>query len=329
MSKKVLVRSSQELINDGYISYGWGKVDFSKYKNIEDLLESIKSIYGGYGRRRKQIQRFFELEKGDIVIVPLHKSIAIGKVIGNKKYISASIGRENVISVEFYKNDEGNILRISRDYLQKNLSSRLRVRMSNINLAGFSQEIDSLIEDISSNKNITINTKMSELNSNIENQFKKTLLSKMQQGKIYIQAGGAGLEQLVVELLEIEGYSNITIESKRKYTGKGDVDIIADKTEFHGEICLAIQVKDYKGQTGLQGLEQIKEAFDNGEAETTAIPMLITLGEVDNIRDRAEELNIKLMDGEAFIYWLYSNINKLSMETRFKLGIFDVPALLE
>lgn len=328
MCKIILVRSPQELVNKGYVGYGWSKVNFSNFSDVISLLDKIKKVYGGYGRRANQVKRFFGLEKDDIVIIPLNKSIAIGRVKGSKTYDKSYVKRENLVSVDFFRDKDNNVFRVSREYLTKKLSSRLRVRMSNISLNEFKEEINQLIDDIENQKNIAIDSRMSDKNMRLEESFKKQLLSNMRAGKIYIKAGGDGLEKLVIELLEIDGYT-AKIESKQKYSGKGDIDITAEKTEFHGQIHLAIQVKDYRGETGVNGLNQLKKAFENNEAETTAIPMLITLGEVKNIQNQAENLNIKLMDGEAFVDWLYLNINELSSKTRLSLGISDVPTLLE
>ena len=79
----VLVRSARELINQNQIGYGWENINFSIYSSDEDLIEDgFKKQGYNLGRKTKQIKRYFNLKKDDIVIVPVSGAIAIGIVKG-------------------------------------------------------------------------------------------------------------------------------------------------------------------------------------------------------------------------------------------------------
>ena len=59
------------------------------------------------------------------------------------------------------------------------------------------------------------------------------------------------------------------------------------------------------------------------------VQTLITTAEVSkDLKERAEGNNIKIMDGNDLIDWIFESLPSLSPATRSKLGISDVPTLL-
>ena len=49
----------------------------------------------------------------------------------------------------------------------------------------------------------------------------------------------------------------------------------------------------------------------------------------EEVREYGDENNIKVIDGEEFMKILYSNIFKLSPETKRKLKISSIPIIIE
>jgi len=144
----VLVRSPKELIEKGQIGYGW-EVDFSKYDNANSLIEDIDKKCG-IGRKRKQVERYFNLKENDIVIVPLSGAIVIAEVIGEKSFqLNPDIKfSENRVTVEYLSDKEGGVYYIPRKSLSTELQSRLKLRMSVASLNDFSEEIEKHVESL-------------------------------------------------------------------------------------------------------------------------------------------------------------------------------------
>lgn len=336
MSKKYyLIRSPSELLGDGLVGYGWQKVDFSRFSDtgINELLKEIKNIYGSYGRKKNQVQRFFNLKKGDVVVVPMHRSIAIGVVGGEKSYDTKGPNKgANRVSVEFIRNHDSSIRRISTrsNIITNALLSRLRLRQSNASINAFAEEIEQLISLDPAVNNIS--SALENKISDAEKAFKAKLLSNLRSGKnLWLQGGGDGFEKLICELLEVEGYST-QILSKKSNAGLGDIDIEAVRGDFFKEdaTTLAIQVKHHKGETSIKALEQVITAITSGEVDPGAIPMVITTATFNKKTwEKARENDITLIEGEQLVDWLYGNLSKLSSDIQLQLGVMQMPTLLE
>jgi restriction system protein len=325
MGNYVLVRSPSKLISEGQIGYGWSKVNFSEFSTSKDLLAHFKLKNLEIGRNRKQIVRYFNISEGDVVIVPLDKSIIIGFATGKKSYQAGIKHGENRLSVEFLKGPDNCIIKIPRSELPGNLSSRLKIRMSVVSLNEFKSEIERIISTARERGAAPANLHIEELNKAAEDAFKQKLLANIRQGKTYLKSGGRGLEELVLELVELEGYKGI-IAAKNALEGIADIDIEASRTDLFSSTKLLIQVKHHDGTTGVHGIKQL-EALDDDDEQV--LRWLVTTAEVSNeLRKRAENNNIKVMDGNELIKWVFESLPSLSPATRSKLGISDVPALL-
>jgi restriction system protein len=127
-----------------------------------------------------------------------------------------------------------------------------------------------------------------------------------------------------LELVELEGYKGI-IAAKNGLEGIADIDIEASRTDIFSSTKLLIQVKHHNWTTGIHGIKQL-EALDDDEQ---VLRWLITTAEVSNeLRERAESNNIRIMDGDELIDWIFECLPNLSPATRSKLGVSDVPTLL-
>ncbi len=332
MKKYYLMRSPSELVNKNRLGYGW-KVDFSQCASSKEILSQIKEAYPqGCGRKKKQIQRFFNLKKGDIVLVPQPRKVVIGLVLGDKFYDSnASSHGWNQVDVNFRK-DNGELRTVSTrsGVITNKLLSRLRVRCTNTSLDEFSSEIDNLINQTDTGS-FSIVEKYEQSESGKENEFKSQLLRNLRTGKTRLQGGGDGFEKLIYELLQVDGYSEIKISSKKSNEGTGDIDIEATKNlgSLLPPLKLCIQAKHHKGNTGHKAVDQLKIAKENKEAGENSILMVISTGSFhDDLRHYADESDIILKDGEDFVAWLCENISRLSTKKQLALGVSLTPTFI-
>ncbi|WP_173271156.1 hypothetical protein [Thiosulfatimonas sediminis] len=106
------------------------------------------------------------------------------------------------------------LIEVSRDQVEQSFSSRLKIRMSVVSLNEFADQIKTVQTELMAGNSYHFNSAISQKQLEQEEQFKQQLLSNLQSGKTYLKSGGIGLEQLVKELLLIEGYEKVTIEAK-------------------------------------------------------------------------------------------------------------------
>lgn len=328
--KVIMIRSPISVLEQDYIGYGWTKVDFSKYENAADVITKINEEYtNGIGRHSNSIKRFFNLVSGDIIVVPLSKAIAIG-IVNGKKSFDQDLGKVkacNLISVNFFRTNDGHILRIPRKSLTQGFESRLKIRKSNTNLNDFKEEITRIINSIESNGAYKQETYLLEKISEAEQKFKKDLLASITSGTTWLSAGGNGLEQLVKELLIIEGYT-AAIQPKNQSSGISDVDIIANRIDRFSESNLLIQVKHHSNISGSHGLKQLI-AFDDFEDMEYQKWFITTADMTDSSMNFASQNNIRVMVGPDFVDWVYENISDLPYGTKQQLGIIEIPLLLK
>jgi restriction system protein len=333
MSKIILVRSSRVLIEKGYVGYGWKHIEFRKYRTVKKLIESgFKDTH--YGRKRKQIQYFYELKKDDIVVVPVSGAIAIGKVEGTKEYepTTTLAMSENRVKVDFFRDEDNNIMYIPREELPTNLARRLKIRTSIANLEDFREEILIKIEGLEKKE---IPSWDSEIIRK-EEETKKTFIQKLEERLrtekgLGLKAGGYGLELLIREIFEVKGFEAI-IPAKHARSGEEDVDIIASKRgEFSskGERYL-IQAKHHRGTTSRKGLDQLI-AYEDEDNHGLYFDkkILITTAVVDkSLKEEAEKEEILIIEGHELSEWIFENLSLLSSKTIRKLGISFTPSFL-
>ena len=322
-----MVRSPEVLINENKIGYGWKQINFASHDNINSLIKEIIDLNGSIGRMTKQVKNYFNLKNDDIVIVPLGKSITIARVSGEKFFDSSFTGGHgaNQIRVEFFRKDN-KIIRIPRSTLKQNLESRLKLRTTIGDLSRFSEEIEHLIQNLNNYGNFEVDNSYQEKAEFYEREFKKELLNALCKGNTRLKAGGRGLEELVAELLKIQGYSQVDILDKKNGVGIADIDIQAtsDNNPFLKDIL--VQVKHHNGETSSHAINQLIAYED--ETNSDAYKWVVTTGSFsDQSKILAEENQINIMEGEQFVDWIYSNLNMLSDKTKANLGIVNVPKL--
>lgn len=319
-----------EFFNNEVVAIGWSDVNFSEYKDIETLRYFIRDKYYGGDTNRtitknlNAIQRFKSIKKGDYIIIPYYSNIviAIAEGIENYSINARQLDLSNQHKVSYIKNSDGQLLLIPREDLPEGLQRRLKVPGSKVSdLFEFKDKIEKLFE---------IETYTYSYSSQLEeqdqiDQFKMQLLKNIREGETYLKAGGIGLEHLVKELLEIEGY-NTKILSTRNFN-VGDADIAAFKEDAFSSSNILIQVKHHNGTTGEHGLTQIVEALKDSRYLDYS-GCLLTSADVDEeLRQKAAIAGINIIDGENLVEILYNNLENLSDETKIKLRIQMIPKI--
>jgi restriction system protein len=237
---------------------------------------------------------------------------------------------ENQVEVKFLRNEDGDVAFIPRNTLSTALQSRLKLRMAIANFSSFKDELLRLVDSTNKGEVHTWKTEVERKEAEAEKKFKIDLLKRIQKGKeISLSAGGYGLEKLVKELLQEQGYE-ASIQAKNQSSGIDDIDIIAERANLLTSKVevLFIQVKHHKGTTSSWGIEQLK-AYPVSDDIDFYSKVLITTGKIDEaVKFEAEKDNIVILDGDQFVEWLYENIELLGINTKAALGIISIPSLV-
>lgn len=319
------------------VAIGWSEVDFTRFTEDQDLRAAIETKYydeekrptnSSMGRKHATMKRFREIKKGDRIIVPYRNQILLAEATGEQRYCAADLKCDlaNQQVVEYLKNNK-EIRTVLRSELSEGLQRRLRVPGSTVlNLSDFKAEIENLFEKPSQTYKVEYNEK---IDKQIE-EFKNSLMDRITKGDTYLPAGGKGFEELVAELLKCEGFSQVKILGKNEFEKGTDADIYAIKTDvfLQDEQVYLFQVKHHFGETDESGVKQLVKAKESGKFNVAYSILITTAFLNDAAKTLADNHDIVCMERTAFATWLYDNINKLSIETRKKLGISTVPQLL-
>lgn len=321
-----LVRSPKALIKHGLAGYGWPQVNFSNYSSSHALIEEFTRQDINVGRRTRQIKRFFAISKGDIVVIPLHKAVAIGYATGEKSYAQGVNYGENRIGVRYLRHEDGTLVHIPRDQLVGALSAKLRIQTAIASLNDFRNEIIEKIGELEKGENgvSTLASRMQALEEEQRQALKTELLANIQHGKTYLSSGGRGLERLVEELFQTEGYTTIRFATTA-HPGRSDADIEAIRVDRFMHHRLLVQVKHHRDDTGFHAVKQLAAL----NVEDDAQRWVITTGNISqNIKDKADAEDVQLMPGEELVDWLIDQLPLLSRQTRNQLGLSSLPSLL-
>jgi restriction system protein len=224
-----------------------------------------------------------------------------------------------------YLRVKGSVVFVPRYELSEGLQRRLRVRGTTVSdLYEFGEEIETLFDK----ENFGWLSRFEKAQKDLISAFKTKLLQNLREGNTNLEAGGVGLEYLVRELLEIEGYQ-AQVLSKRAFSEFADADIRASRADRFGEINLLVQVKHHTGITDTWGAKQLAEIH---RQQPTKYPdyklVLVSTAEAsDELREMCEKQDIILFTGSDLASWIFEAIPKLDPKTRIKLGMSNVPKL--
>jgi restriction system protein len=332
--KTFLIRSSEELIKQGMVGYGYKKINFSLCNNITSLATEFKRKGIDRGRNKRQTEHFFNIKKGDRIIVPLNKHFVIGYAEGKQSYdpntkLKYAQNRQHVKFLKLTKVENKNVAYIPRHILNTKLQQRLKVRFAVNDLSQFDKDFALIENRINNDKSLQPSIIIAEKIEAYIDDFKKKLIKILQKNEnITLKAGGQGLELLIKELLELEGYSEVKILEKSNTKGKGDIDIKALKIDFSGiEEVVFCQIKHHKNISSKKAIDQLIEArktIKDSSNYTKYIAITTALFKEDDVENAKEE-NIICMDGILLTDWIVNNLSKLKSKTLASLGIGIIP----
>lgn len=319
------------------IAVGWSKVNFSSISDPEQVVKKAAEVYYSntqaaqqvVGKKRNEIRRFKRIQSGDRILVPYWSAVRLAKDTGTELYDEADASKHdlgNQRRVDYLKDASGDILTIARDQLSEGLQRRLRVRGSTISdLSDFTKELDDLFTGQS--YQVTIDS----ASENLKKTFKDKLLQLLRDGSSTLQAGGRGLELLIRELLEADGYRAV-VQSKNRFSDFADADIEAIRDDHTWPIKLLVQVKHHRGLTDDWGAKQLTRVLETEPdlfAEYKLV--LITTGdpspELKNFCNDRDD--VSLMSGTDLVDWITDSLHMLCSETRRKLRISEVPYIID
>lgn len=325
-----LVRTDADLVEKSLVGVGWSELDFASMKDAEEAVKAVDGCYG-IGRNANQIRRYFAIREGDLVVATLPYSVAIGLAAGGLVYDAAyyEADKVNQRRVIFPLGKDGSVAKIPRDSFSEAFQRRLRVRGMTVNdLGEFQQEIQDAYEKVSSGKDYSWNLQNAEKAGKAAEVFKKSLLQNIQSGRTNLLTGGVGLEYLVRELLQSEGYQ-AEVLSKHAFPGFADADVKASRSDPCATVNLLVQVKHHQGFTNEHGLAQLEEIrkHDLPEYSDHELVFCTSASTSEAFQKRAELSKVTVIDGSALVDWIAQHIDHLSPETKNSLGICEVPTV--
>ena len=270
-----------------------------------------------------QIRRFMSFQAGDRIVVPYYDGVCLATIVGERRYSKDAKRNDlsNQISVDYEIDPAtGQPRVIPRDALSEALQRRLRVRGSTLSdLWEFKEEVDRMFNEIDYSWTGT----QAKEEERVKEQFRLALLNRIQDGATNLKTGGIGLERLVKELFEHEGYEAKVLD--KRHFRNGDADVEAVRSDIFGRTKILAQIKHHSGVTNDWGLEQLLE-IKRTETEDNVILVLMTTAVIpDAVKVRADDNDVQVMDGKALSEWVMGHLHNLQPDTRARLGISKVP----
>lgn len=319
----------ETFFKNSIVAVGWSDIDFSEYEDAE-LREKVKKRYyidrtgPLVSKNLNECIRFKNIQKGDYIIVPYYSGIALcvakGKTVYSENAYDVDLANQQKVD---YRYKDGKVLSVPRNDLSEGLQRRLRVPgMSVSDLSEFSDEIDKLFDNP---ETYSYSGEVKEKEDELQSQFKENLLNNIRKGKTNLQTGGIGMEYLVKELFECEGYT-AKVLPKNRFSGKSDADIEAEHEDSFLTFNIYAQVKHHDGYSDREGINQVIGALED---KPDYYGYFITSGLVSSEdRKYADMNNITVIDGDGLVDIIFRNIDKIKVDTKKKLGIIMIPSIL-
>lgn len=301
---------SRKLFEDDYICMGYSHLnkvennyDYVSYynsfgdKKSKVLQKDVRDTYGKWGHNYK-VERFLNLEVGDIVIVPDYKCFYITEVI--ERPISFSKIRDKytdkedidigiVCKIRKIKNESGEI-RVDRERFAKGeLKGKLR------SFSGYYELEKENTEEIIKNFK---EDKIIKIEEELKNRTKKIVLDTVVES-----LNPNNIERFIKKLMEKTGaVCEIPPKNDKSNTENniGDVDIVCVYEKI--KHIIYIQVKYHRGYTGDWGIKQLEDYKDSSlDGDYSTSYWLITTGEISQEAKKLALENknkvIRLIDG--------------------------------
>ena len=313
---------SYPLLERNILTIGYS--DFTSTDGSQSFDSDFQTAYGELWRSRYSLYRFlFDMQIGDMVIVPSWGTFSVYKIMGNAQKIrdlsqddrknlqdwhgnyihnddsDYITNGESIIDLGFFRRVSPIANNIPRaEYADKQLTARMKIRQTNANITDLQKNIEIAIEAFRKKHPINLSSK---LLSEIHLPAYDTIIKWLNPDK---------WEKLIRLYFEKLGASNIDIPSKNEIGKDGDSDIIATfdslKTIYY------IQAKFHEGTTTSDwALTQIKNYANwrGGSDDYSAILWVISSAREfsDEVIKSAREQSIILISGVEFVEMLLKN----------------------
>lgn len=332
------MRSSDEELDvffrNNTVAVGWSEVDFTEFKSIDEVVNTVKSCYYSkniapqvVGKKLNEVRRFIGICKGDYIVIPYHNAVRFAIATDDLLYDdnSYSLDLANQRKVNFIYDSANEYKTVLRDELSEALQRRLRVRGSTVSdLNEFNDEIERLV----TNDTYTWDEDFDIKEKKAQEVFKNSLLKKIQNGGTHLKTGGIGLEHLVKELFTCEGYK-AEVLAKTNFADSADADVSAVKEDRFHSVKILAQVKHHNGYSDDKGIQQLEQIRTDTRYSDYSFLFITSAKISDNVRTRAENSDIMVMDGNDLVEWLLENINEISDRTKILLNLSSVPQLID
>lgn len=329
---------SYDLLKKGYLTVGW-----SRFLNQPDkLIETIKDKDNDLEFRkytedrgikttsRWSLWNFGKMKVGDTVLVPMYGGkFGVYRILEEMQPISnmkidkfkASNKEEFEIKDSYLVNntinepvDLGFIIKVEsilkyedpkpRNFAESKLISRMRNRQTNSDITDLANEVESAI--------------VAKKPHDVYDVFIEEIKNKFIKDYIFGEYTPDQIEMLVDQYFKKMGADDVKILAKNE-PGKpkgSDADVEATFTDL--KTTYYVQVKKRDGQTGMEGLNQIKDYIDNinsnpDDEDEVDIAWLLTTGFfADEVKQKAKEYkdkgeaNIRLVDGREFVEMIFN-----------------------
>lgn len=318
---------TRPLLDLGFVMVGWA--GYAEKYDLPDIVrkegregfDRFMTEQHDTTRSRLSLYRFLIAEPGDMMLIPLpngefalaeveQRAEKIAKlpyytITGldgkeeNRKFsyelLYGHPGKDEWVIYDRFVPDLGFFMKVKdvKIFKRANASPALQSRMKMYQANG---DITDLADDIEAVRTAKAPVDAHNL---LSGKLSEEILAFLHK---YITSDG--LEKLVCKYMKAVGASKAYIPAKNE-TGKtegADADVVAEFDRL-GTVIL-IQVKMHEGETDEWALEQIHlyaEWKASASAETVFIPWVISTGEFsDRTRNKAIEMNIRLLDGKAF-----------------------------
>lgn len=308
------------LFKQGFLSIGWSDFSADCFVSLVkgsagwDFMEAeMKRVGYGTPRNRYNLWRFIrEMKAGDIVIVPTSYEFSVFKIADDRIYSNESMDfthccdwygekielkegylfstQGQSVDLGFYRKVEKIAIHLPRQlYADQALTSRMKIRQTNVEITDLKNSIDNAVAAYQENKPLKLKERF------IEDSIPKLLDS------IRNIADDRKFEALVEWYLKSLGAKVETPSKNESPTVEGD----ADKIGYFDTIKAAImvQAKKHSGTTDDWAIEQIKAYRSNHQYGDYSTQMWV-ISTCDMFSERAmkeaEASGIRLIDGKEF-----------------------------
>ena len=328
-------RDFELFFQNSIVAVGWSEVNFANFQQeeTEALVGAVNDIYYSegdiapqtHGRWLNQVRRFHNIQPGDYILVPYYNSIRLA-VAGSELFyvyedpaLEADLSNQRKVQ---YQRIGDELRTVPRDLLSEALQRRLRVRGSTVSdLYEFQAEL----EELFANEDYSWASQFEEREQQLRGDLAAGILEHIRKGNTNLKTGGIGLEHLVRNLFDCEGYQSEVLAKQR--FKDGDADVLATKADRFGERTILAQVKHHSGYSDDWGLQQLRAIQQQGYEGDYTYVFITSARIADQVREQAEKWNIIALDGAELADWIVDHIEQLPAELRIQLGVSGVPQL--